>query len=136
MRNETVRRFFENYLLIQEQGFNIFTREQMKLFAPDLITVACDTRGVLTYHGTNGFFEGMIAWSRHFFVNGESGHEYVEETPTHVLVRMHGDLRLCEPIYGAATSSLENDHDWTEEFELVNGLITKIDIKLFFHQHA
>ncbi|HMF76777.1 MAG TPA: hypothetical protein VK604_14040 [Bryobacteraceae bacterium] len=54
----------------------------------------------------------------------------MEETPTHVLVRMHGDLELLEPINGAA------DHDWTQEFELSNDLITKIDIRLFFHQHV
>ena len=135
MRNEIVRQFFENYFLIQEQGFNVFTREQSKLFAADLVTVTSDIRGIHAYYGINGFFEGMIAWSRHFFVNGKSRHEYVEETPTHVLVRMHGDLRLLEPINGLNVS-VEDDHEWTKEFELTNGLISKIDIKLFFHQHA
>jgi hypothetical protein len=92
MSNKTVRQFFKNYLLIGEQGFDAFTREQSKLFSPNLVTLASDSRGSFTYEGIDGFFEGMVAWSKHFFVNGQSRHEYVEETSTHVLVRMHGDL--------------------------------------------
>jgi hypothetical protein len=69
-----------------------FTREQSKLFSPNLVTLVSDIRGSFTYEGTDGFFEEMVAWSKHFFVNGQSRHEYVEETSTHVLVRMHGDL--------------------------------------------
>jgi hypothetical protein len=135
MSNKTVRRFFKNYLLIGERGFDAFTREQSKLFSPNLVTLASDSRGSFTYEGIDGFFEGMIAWSKHFLVNGQSRHEYVEETSTHVLVRMHGDLKLSEPINGE-TISKEGDHDWTEEFELANDLITKVDIKLFFNQSA
>ena len=135
MSNKTVRQFFKNYLLIREQGFEMFSHEQSKLFSAELVTIASDTRGTFTYHGIDGFFEGMVAWSKHFFVNGQSRHEYIEETPTHVLVRMHGDLKLVEPI-GGATISKENDHDWTQEFELSNHLITKVDIRLFFHQKA
>ena len=52
------------------------------------------------------FFEGMVADSKHLFVNGQSRHEYVEETPTHVLVRMHGDIKLVEPIDGASCHAL------------------------------
>jgi hypothetical protein len=133
MRNETVRQFFTNYLLIREQGFDAFTREQSKLFSPNLVTLVSDIRGRFTYQGTDGFFEGMVAWSKHFFVNGQSRHEYVQETSTHVLVRMHGDLKLSEPMNGE-TVSKEDDHDWTQEFELFNDLITKVDIKLFFNQ--
>jgi hypothetical protein len=70
-----------------------------------------------------------------FFVNGQSRHEYAEETPTHVFVRMHGDLKLLEPINGETTSK-ESEHDWTQEFELSNNLVTKIKIRLFFHEHA
>jgi hypothetical protein len=110
--NEIIPQFFKNYLLIRDQGFDVFTREQSRLFSPALVTIASDTRGTFTYHGINGFFEGIVAWSKHFFVNGQSRHEYVEETPTHVFVRMHGDLKLLEPINGATTSK-ENDHDWT-----------------------
>jgi hypothetical protein len=71
-----------------------------------------------------------ISLQQHFFVNGQSRREYVEETSTHVLVRMHGDLKLSEPINGD-TISKEGDHDWTQEFELSNDLIAKVDIKLF-----
>src|SRR5260370_20573069 len=133
MSNKTVRRFFKNYLLIGERGFDAFTREQSKFFSPNLVTLASDSRGSSTYEGIDGFFEGMVAWSKHFLVNGQSRHEYVEETSTHVLVRMHGDHKLSEPINGE-TISKEGDHDWTEEFELANDLITKVDIKLFFNQ--
>ena len=135
MSNETVRQFFKNYLLIREQGFDAFTREQSKLFSANIATLVSDIRGSFTYEGIDGFFEGMVAWSKHFFVNGQSRREYVEETSTHVLVRMHGDLKLSEPINGE-TISKEGDHDWTEEFELANDLITKVDIKLFFNQSA
>jgi hypothetical protein len=135
MSNEVVRQFFDNYLLIRNQGFDVFTREQSKLFSPDLVTIASDTRGTLTYQGIDGFFEGMFAWSKHFFVNGQSRHEYVEETPTHVFVRMHGDLKLLELINGETTSK-ESDHDWTQEFELSNNLVTKVKIRLFFHENA
>jgi hypothetical protein len=107
----------------------------VKAFSPELVTLVSDTRGSFTYQGIDGFFEGMVAWSKHFFVNGLSRHEYIDETPTHVLVRMHGDLKLSEPINGESISK-ENDHDWTQEFGLFNDLITKVDIKLFFNQPA
>src|SRR5580698_4205306 len=100
MSNEIVRQFFKNYFLIREQGFDVFTREQSKLFSPEIVTLVSDTRGMFTYQGIDGFFEGMVAWSKHFFVNGQSRHEYVTETATHVLVRMHGDLKLLEPTNG------------------------------------
>ncbi len=135
MSNEIVRQFFQNYLLIRQQGFDVFRREQSRLFSTDLVTIASDTRGIFTYHGIVGFFDGMIAWSKHFFVNGQSRHEYVEETPTNVFVRMHGDLRLLDPINGETTSEA-NEHDWTQEFKLSNDLITKVDIRLFFHRQA
>lgn len=135
MNNEIVRQFFQNYLLIRQQGFEVFRREQSRLFSTELETIVSDTRGTFSYHGIDGFFEGMIAWSKHFFVNGQSRHEYVKETSTHVLVRMHGDLRLLAPINGEITSKA-NEHDWTQEFALSDNLITKVDIKLFFHQQA
>jgi hypothetical protein len=135
MTNEVIRQFFKNYLLIREQGFDAFTSEQSKLFSPKLLTLVSDTRGSFIYEGIDGFFEGMVAWSKHFFVNGQSRHEYIEETPIHVLVRMHGDLKLSEPINGE-TVSKEGNHDWTEEFEIANDLITKVAIKLFFNQPA
>ena len=98
MTNEIIRQFFKNYLLIREQGFDAFTREQSNLFSPKLVTLVSDTRGSFIYEGIDGFFEGMVAWSKHFFVNGQSRHEYIEGAPIHVLVRMHGDLKLLEPI--------------------------------------
>lgn len=131
MSNEIARQFFRNYLLIREQGFQAFTCEQSKLFSPQLVTLVSDPRGAFRYEGIDGFFEGMVAWSKHFLVNGRSRHEYVDETSTHVLVRMHGDLGLSEPINGE-TLSKEGDHDWTQEFELSEDLITKVDIKLSF----
>jgi len=131
MNNEVIRQFFKNYALIREQGFDTFIREQAKLFSPELITLVSDTRGNFTYQGIDGFFEGQVAWSKHFFVNGRSIHEYVEETSTHVLVRMHGDLKLLEPINGETLSKVGH-HDWTQEFELSNDFITKVDIKLSF----
>jgi hypothetical protein len=48
---------------------------------------------------------------------------------------MHGELKLLEPINGSALSK-EDEHDWTEEFEVSNGLITKVDIRLSFLQPA
>jgi hypothetical protein len=135
MRNEIVRQFFKNYFLISKQGFDVFLREQSKLFSPSMVTTASDARGTFTYHGQEGFIEGMVAWSKCFFVNGQSRHEFVEEGPTRVLVRMHGDVKLMQPIRGL-TASKEDDHDWTQEFEVSDGLITRIDIRLFFYQHA
>jgi hypothetical protein len=82
MRNETVRQFFTNYFLIHEQGFDVFTRDQSKLFSPNLTTLVTDIRGSFTYERIGGFFEGMAAWSKHFFVNGRSRHAYVAETRT------------------------------------------------------
>src|ERR1700761_3471295 len=135
MQNEVVRQFFQNYLLIREQGFGAFRREQSKLLSPDLVTVVSDTRGTFTYHGIDEFFEGMIAWSRHYFVNGKTRHEFVQEMPENVFVQMHGELRLLEAVNGA-THSGEDDHEWTEEFELSDGLITRFEVELFFHQPA
>jgi hypothetical protein len=135
MSNETVRQLFKNYLLIRQRGFDAFTREQSKLFSPELVTLVSDTRGSFTYQGIDGFFEGMVAWSKHFFVNGLSRHEYIDETPTHVLVRMHGDLKLSERINGESISK-ENDNGWAQEFGLFNDLITKVDIKVVFNQPA
>ncbi|ADV84409.1 hypothetical protein [Terriglobus saanensis] len=131
MSNEVVRQFFKNYLLIREEGFDSFIREQSKLFSPDLITIASDTRGTFTYYGIEGFFEGMVAWSKYFFVSGQSFHEYLEKAPTHVLVRMHGELKLLEPIHGTNVSK-EDQHDWTQEFELSGNLITKVTVRLSF----
>ncbi|AXC11884.1 hypothetical protein ACPOL_2564 [Acidisarcina polymorpha] len=132
MSNNIVRKFFQNYNLIRDGGFDLFRKEQSKLFSPDLLTLASDKRGNLTYYGIDGFFEGMVAWSKHFFVNGESAHEFLKETDTHVLVRMHGDLALAEPI-NESTVSKANGHDWTQEFELLDGLITKVEVRLSFY---
>jgi hypothetical protein len=38
------------------------------------------------------------------------------------------------PPFNGEAVSWEADHDWTEQFELANGLITKFDVKLFFNQ--
>jgi hypothetical protein len=66
MSNEVVRLFFQNYHLIREESFEVFRREQSQLLSPELVTIASDKRGTLRYQGIDGFFEGMIAWSRHF----------------------------------------------------------------------
>src|SRR5258708_36487786 len=117
MSNKTVRRFFKNYLLIGERGFDAFTREQSKFFSPNLVTLASDSRGSSTYEGIDGFFEGMVAWSKHFLVNGQSRHAYVEETSTHVLVRMHAALKPSGQNNGEPISK-DDDPDRTERFEL------------------
>jgi hypothetical protein len=131
MKNNTVRLFFTNYHLISEKGFEEFKREQRKLFAEDLITLVSDPRGEFTYHGKDGFFEGMIAWSQNFFVNGKSRHDYWVETPTHVLVKMLSELRLLKAINGGYVSD-EAGHDWHQEFELSDGLIKVCKISLHF----
>jgi hypothetical protein len=53
MSNEVVRQFFENYLLIRNQGFDVLTRERSKLFSPDLVTIASDIRSAISYQGSD-----------------------------------------------------------------------------------
>jgi hypothetical protein len=134
MQNAIVRQFFANYPLIREQGFDAFIVEQSKLFSPELVTIASDPRATFTYYGASGFFEGMVAWSKHFFVNGQSRHEYAEETPEHVFVRMHGDLKLLDAINGRNISE-DGEHDWTQEFDLSGDRITRVAVTLSFRDN-
>jgi hypothetical protein len=133
--NHTVRQFFENYHLLREHSFEVFAREQTKLFSPELVTVTSDYRGTQSYHGSDGFFQGLASWSKYFFVNGKSRHEFIEERADHVFVRMHGDIGLLMPM-GDQRSSKVGQHAWTEEFYLSNDLIIKIDIELMLHLAA
>ncbi|WP_213803903.1 hypothetical protein [Granulicella sp. dw_53] len=129
MFNQTVQQFFTNYALIQESGFEVFAREQSKLFTPDLVTISRDYRGTLTYHGIDAYFDSLKDWFQYFTTGSNFYLEFEEATSTHALVRMHGNVQLVQPVDGKTVSE-EGHHDWTEEFELVDGLIKKLDVKL------
>ena|SRR3974390_1983137 len=128
MNNKVVEKYFSNFALIDTKGMDVFAREQSKLLSPNLIASTTDYRGTLTEHGIGGFFRGLEEWSKHFQSNHHSRKEFLEDTPTHVSVRVVNWLGLVVPVNGR-TVSKENEHEWTEEFEVgPDGLITKIRV--------
>jgi hypothetical protein len=105
-----------------------FAREQSKLLSPKLVATTTDYRGTLTEHGIDGFFHGLMEWSKHFRSNHQSRKEFLEDTPARVAVRVLNRLGLIIPVDGRTVSE-ENEHEWTEEFEVgADSLITEIHV--------
>jgi len=70
----------------------------------------------------------MEEWSKYFRSNHQSRKEFLEDTPTRVSVRVLNRLGLVVPVNGRTVSE-ENEHEWTEEFEIgADGLITEIHV--------
>ena len=128
MTNKVVEKYLNNFSLINTQGLEAFAREQSKLLSPDLVATTADYRGTLTKHGIDGFFRGLAEWSKHFQSNHQSRKEFLEDTPVRVSVRVLNRLGLVIPVNGRTVSE-ENEHEWTEEFEVgSDGLITKVHV--------
>jgi len=130
MKNKVVEKYLNNFALINTQGMEAFAREQSKLLSPSLLASTTDYRGTRTEHGIGGFFHGLEEWSRHFRSNHHSRKEFLEDTPTHVSLRVLNRLGLVVPVNGR-TISEEDEHEWTEEFEVsADGLITKVHVSV------
>ncbi len=128
MKNKVVEKYLSNFSLINTQGMEAFTGEQSKLLSPGLVAATTDYRGTLTEHGIDGFFHGLEEWSKYFLSNHQSRKEFLEDTPRRVAVRVLNRLGLVMPVNGRTVSE-ENEHEWTEEFEVgADDLITKIHV--------
>jgi hypothetical protein len=128
MTNKVVEKYLNNFSLINTQGMEAFSREQSKLLSPNLVAMTTDYRGTLTEHGIDGFFHGLMEWSKHFQSNHQSREEYLVDTPVRVSVHVLNRLGLVVPVNGRSVSE-ENEHEWTEEFEVgPDGLITKVNV--------
>jgi hypothetical protein len=126
MKNKVVESYLNNFSLINTQGMEAFARAQSKLLSPDLVAICTDYRGTLTEQGIDGYFHGLAEWSKHFQSNHQSCKEFLEDTPTRVSVRVLNRLGLVVPVNGKTVSE-EDEHEWTEEFEVgPDGLITKV----------
>jgi hypothetical protein len=132
MNSSVVAQFFANYRLIQDNGYDVFVREQSKLLSPGIVTISHDPRGTLEYQGIDAYFTSLREWFEHYRTDPNLRAEIVEETPTHALAQLYGDVRLVKPIDGK-TVSKEGEHEWTEEFELADGLITQLVVRLTLH---
>jgi hypothetical protein len=130
MKNKVVEKYLNNFSLINTQGMEAFAQEQAKLLSPDLVATCTDYRGTLTQHGIEGYFHALADWSRHFQSNHQSRKEFLEDTPSRVSVRVLNRLGLVIPMNGRTVSE-EDEHDWTEEFEVgSDGLITKVHVSV------
>lgn len=130
MTNKVVEKYLNNFSLINTQGMEVFAREQSKLLSPGLVSMTTDYRGTLTEHGVDGFFHGLAEWSKHFQSNHQSHKEFLDDTPTHVLVRVLNRIGLVVPVHGKTVSE-EDDHEWTEEFTVgLDGLIKKAHVTI------
>ncbi len=130
MKNKLVEKYLSNFSLINTQGMEAFAQEQSKLLSPGLVATTTDYRGTLTEHGIEGFFRGLEEWSKYFRSNHQSRKEFLEDTHARVSVRVLNRLGLVVPVNGRTVSE-ENEHEWTEEFEVgADGLITKIHVTI------
>ena len=136
MKNRVVEKYLSNFALINTEGMEAFVQEQSKLLSPNLIASTSDYRGTLTEHGIGGFFRGLDEWTKHFRSNHHSRKEFLEDTPTHVSVRVLNRLGLVVPVNGRTVSE-ENEHEWTENFEVTpDGLITKIHVSVLLKERT
>jgi hypothetical protein len=134
INNKVVEKYLENLSLIESQGMEAFKREQSKLLSTDIVVSSTDYRGTLTERGIQGYFRGLEEWSKHFQSNHQSRYEPLEDTPTHVSVRVLNQLGLGVPVNGSMVSA-EDDHEWREEFEVgPDGRITKVQVTVFLKQ--
>ena len=134
VKNKVVERYLNNFALINTDGMEAFAREQSKLLSPSLMASTTDYRGTLTQHGIEGFFRGLEEWSKHFRSNHQSRREFLEDTPTRVSVRVLNRLGLATPVNGRTVSE-EDEHEWTEEFEVgLDGLIKKIQVSVILKE--
>ena len=134
MKNKVVEKYLNNFSLINTQGMEAFAREQSKLLSPDLVASCMDYRGMLREHGIDGYFRALTDWSKHFQSNHQSRKEFLEDTPTRVSVRVLNRLGLVKPVNGRTVSE-EDEHDWTEEFEVgPNGLITEVHVSVLLKE--
>jgi hypothetical protein len=132
MKNKVVENYLNNFSLINTQGMEAFAREQSKLLSPDLVASCADYRGTFTEHGIDGYFHVLAEWSKYFESNHQSRKDFLEDTPTHVSVRVLNRLGLVRPVNGRTVSE-EDEHEWTEEFEVgPDGLITKVQVAVHF----
>jgi hypothetical protein len=130
MNNKIVEQYLGNFALINTQGMAAFAREQSKLLSPALVAVCTDYRGTLVQHGIDGYFRGLELWSKHFQSNHQSRKEFLDDTPTHVLVRVLNRLGLVVPVNGRTVSE-EDQHEWLEEFEVgPDGLISMVRVSV------
>lgn len=128
MNNKVVEKYLNNFSLINTQGMEAFAREQSLLLSPGVVACSTDYRGTLTEHGVEGYFRALTEWSKHFLSNHQSRKEFLEDTPTRVFVRVLNRLGLVIPVNGRTVSE-EDEHDWTEEFEVgPDGLIAKVHV--------
>lgn len=134
MKNKVVEKYLNNFSLINTQGMEAFAQEQSKLLSPNLVARTTDYRGTLTVRGIDGYFPGLAEWSKHFQSNHQSPKEYLEDTPTRVRVRVLNRLGLVQPVNGKTVSE-ENEHEWTEEFEVGDdGLITRVHVVVLLRE--
>ena len=130
MKNKVVEKYLNNFSLINTHGIEAFSGAQSKLLSPGLVATTTDYRGTLTEHGIGGFFHGLEEWSKYFRSNHQSRKEFLEDTPARVSVRVLNRLGLVVPVHGKTVSE-ENEHEWTEEFEVgLDGLITRIHVTI------
>ncbi len=84
MTNKVVEKYLNNFSLINTQGMEAFVREQSRLLSPELIATTKDYRGTLTEHGIDGFFHGLMEWTKYFQSNHQARKEFIEDTPARV----------------------------------------------------
>ena len=134
MKNKVVEKYLNNFSLINTQGLEVFAREQSVLLSSNIVATCTDYRGTLTYHGIDGYFRGLSEWSRHFQSNHQSPKEFLEDAASRVSVRVLNRLGLVVPVNGR-TMSEEDEHDWTEEFEVgPDGLVTKVHVSVLLKE--
>jgi hypothetical protein len=135
MNHQVVENYLNNFSLINS-GMEAFAREQSKLLSPAVVAISTDYRGTLTEHGIDGYFRALEAWLRHFRSNHQSPKEFLDDTRTHVLVRVLNRLGRVVPVNGLTVSEA-HEHDWTEEFEVgPDGLISNIHVTVILKQPA
>lgn len=114
-----VTKFFENYGLIPQKGFDAFKAQQKLLLANNMTTDVLIKSQKKTYSGPEGYFASLADWGA-VFTTGEDFYHNVYGGPRNIVyARLHGTLQMKEST-GAVKTIEDRGHCWTETFVFDN----------------
>ncbi|MEI8028134.1 MAG: hypothetical protein WCI18_17430 [Pseudomonadota bacterium] len=117
---ESVKRFFANYGIIPQQGWEQFVKTQTKLLASNLVVYNQYGNQEFTYAGPTGYFASVQAWGARFATEGDFGFEPISVGPESAVVKINSGLRFDGQLI---------KHCWIEKFLFdANGKIAKLDV--------
>jgi hypothetical protein len=117
---ESMKRFFANYGIIAQQGWDRFVETQTQLLASNVVVYNHYGNQEFTYFGPTGYFASLQAWGARFATEGEFGFEPVAVGPDSAVVKINSVLRFDGQLV---------KHCWIEKFSFdAQGKITRLDV--------